>query len=83
MSGNLTKKWNKFDCYCMSFAGLPIEHARKVENIHFVACSNRVFAVEMAQPIVDDLLKLEAGVEMYDTLLETNTLVIAKIMFPL
>ena len=37
----------------------------------------------MAQPIVDDLLKLEAGVEMYDALLETNILVIAKIMFPL
>ena len=27
MSGNLTKRWNKFDCYSMSFAGLPVEHA--------------------------------------------------------
>ena len=52
-SGNRSKKWNKFDCWCMSVAGLPLCEARKIENIHFLSCSNHV--LNRAVPITDDL----------------------------
>ena len=54
-SGNRSKKWNKFDCWCLSMAGLPIRDARKIENIHFMYCSNQVSAMEIAIPLADDL----------------------------
>ena len=65
-SGNKTKKWNKFDIYCLRLAGLPKESNTDLHNIHFITCSNNLSAIDMAQPIVEDLQKLEGGVEMFD-----------------
>ena len=62
-SGNRSKKWNKFDCWCMSMAGLPISEARKIKNILFICCSNKLTALQMADGLVDDLLLLEEGIE--------------------
>ena len=44
-SGNKSKKWNKFDCWCITLAGLPIHEARKFQHIHFLACSNNMPAI--------------------------------------
>ena len=41
-SGNLTKKWNKFDVWCLLLGGLPRSENAKHENIHFLACFNSV-----------------------------------------
>ena len=81
-SGNKSKKWNKFDAFCVTLACLPKFEARKIQNIHFVTCSNQlhVSAIELSRPIVDDLLKLERGVQMFDAHLKTNVLVIAPLI---
>ena len=38
----------------------------QTHDIHYIFTSNRASALEMAYPIVEDLLKLEKGVFMYD-----------------
>ena len=34
-SGNRSKKWNKFDYWSMTLAGLPIREARSFHNMYF------------------------------------------------
>ena len=48
--------------------------------MHFISCSNRLSAIEMSRPIVDDLLALEKGVRMFDALTNSEVLVIAPVI---
>ncbi|OAD72672.1 hypothetical protein PHYBLDRAFT_73080 [Phycomyces blakesleeanus NRRL 1555(-)] len=65
-SGNSTKQYNKYDSHLMYFAALPLETRNKQENALFICTSNHTLnAVEMLPPIVDDLIRLEKGIEMY------------------
>ena len=41
-SGNKSKQWNKFDSWCLKFAGLPNVENQKLENIHHLCSSNKV-----------------------------------------
>lgn len=79
-SGNRSKKWNKFDIWCMTLACLPKHEARKFENIHFISCSNQLSAIQMSKPIVDDLLSLEKGIPMYDALSKSDVLVVSPVI---
>ena len=80
MSGNRSKKWCKFDCYCMSLAGLPIKEARQFQNIHFISCSNKASTLEQAEGIVSDLVQLEKGIVTYDTSLGRNVFLVAPVL---
>ena len=60
-SGNKSKKWNKFDCWCMLLAGLHHEDNAKLHNIHLITYSNKVLVLDMAAPKV-----LESGDESGD-----------------
>ena len=52
----------------------------KLENIHFLCSSNNVSALEMAGPIVDDLLQLEKeGIIAFDAHLQMNIFVVAPV----
>lgn len=62
-------------------AGLPQKQKNQLENIHFLCCSNKVDALELADPIVDSLIRLEKGMVMYDALLKQNVLVMAPVIF--
>ena len=79
-SGNKSKKWNKFDCWCLSLAGLPLCEARKVEHIHFLATSNKLSAIQMAGALVDDLKALERGIHVFDAFTGTDALLIAPVI---
>ena len=79
-SGNKSKKWCKFDLWCLSLAGLPVHEARTLQNINFLACSKIVSALEMTGALVDELLKLEEGVVMYDSLSQCDVIVIAPVL---
>lgn len=79
-SGNRSKKWNKFDCWTLIFTGLPKHENAKLHNIHFITCSNRVSVLDMAAPIVKDLLNLEEGMEMFDSCLGQEVYVVAPLM---
>lgn len=81
VSGNISKKWNKFDVWAMLLAGLPKSVNSQLENIHFMCASNTVRCLELVDPIVDDLLVLEKeGVMMYDALHGQNVLVVAPVL---
>ena len=79
-SGNRSKKWNKFDAWCMTLAGLPMTEARKFHNIHFISCSNVLSAMDMAEPLVDNLLALENGIKVFDAHTGTNVFVVAPVL---
>ncbi len=79
-SGNRSKKWNKFDQWCFMLAGLPLHENTQLHNIHFITCSNQVSPLDMAKPIVSDLLRLEQGVRMYDAHLQQEVMVVAPIL---
>ena len=79
-SGNRSKKWNKFDAWCMALAGLLKVEARQFCNIHFIACSNKVTTMEMTYPLADDLSYLEKGLKMYDACSRREVYVIAPVL---
>ena len=82
LSGNKTKKWNKFDVLCILLAGLSRKDNAKLYNIHFVCCSNKLSILDMAQPIVTEMILLEErGIVVYDAHLKKDVLVLAKPMF--
>ena len=58
-------------------AGLP---KHELHNIHFICCSNKVSVLDMAAPIVEDLLSLEKGIEMFDSYLGQQVNVVAPVM---
>ena len=70
LSGNKSKKWNKFDMWSVSLACLPKHESRMFTNIHFVGCSNRLSALEISGLIVEDLYMLEEGIRVYDCFFE-------------
>ena len=79
-SVNRSKKWNKFDCWTLILAGLPKQENAKLHNIHFICCSNRVSVLDMASPIVNDLISLDKGMEMFDFHLGQEVFVRAPVM---
>ena len=79
-SGNRSKKWNKFDYWCLTLACLPVSEARMFHNMHFLTCSNRLSSLEIAGPLVEDLKVLEKGFVLYDSLLQKDVMVIAPVM---
>lgn len=81
VGGNQSKKWNKFDVWALLLAGLPHNMNSHLENIHFICASNQASCLEIAKPIVEDLLVLENdGVVMFDSLLKVDVLVVAPVL---
>ncbi|KAL5493197.1 hypothetical protein EMCRGX_G014341 [Ephydatia muelleri] len=80
-SGNKSKKWHKFESWYMSLAGLPRHINARIENIHFLCCSDSVCPLDMSKPISEELVRLEQeGVVVYDALYKEMVLVIAPLM---
>ena len=79
-SGNRSKQWNKFDCWLLSMANLPLKMARQFSNIHMLCCSNRVSALDMTGALVEELLQLEQGVVLFDSHLKSNVVVVAPVI---
>lgn len=81
VSGNVSKKWNKFDVWAMMLAGLPRAINSNLNNIHFLCASNLADFMQMSQPIVDDLLALENdGILTYDAFYEEEVIVVAPVI---
>lgn len=81
LSGNRSKKWNKFDEWSFMLAGLPKELNAKLDNIHFIGTSNQVSVLEICPPIVEDLYRLETeGIITYDAHLKEDVLVVAPVL---
>ena len=50
--------------------------ARKVEHIHFIACSNKLSVLEMSSALVEDLKRLERGISVFDAFLRTDYIIL-------
>lgn len=61
--------------------GLPLSEKTRLENIHFLCCSNMLDALTLADPLVESLLRLKEGVNMYDALLQQTVVVVAPVLF--
>ena len=80
-SGNKSKKWHKFECWYLSLAGLPRHQNARLDNIHFVSCSDSVSALDLSVPIAKELTKLECeGMVAFDALYQEEVLVVAPLM---
>ena len=79
-SGNRSKKWNKFNAWCLSLGGLPKSEAKMFHNTHFIACSNNVSAMQMVHPLVNDFVCLENGLRMFDAFSGNVVYVIAPVL---
>lgn len=64
MSGNRTKKTNKFDSWILVPAALPLKERHQLENTYFICTDHSLSAMQMLPAIVDDLVKLENGICM-------------------
>ena len=81
-SGNVSKKWHKFESWYMQLAGPPRLFNARHENIHFICSSDQVTSIGMNKPIVVELLHLESdGVWAYDALHKEEVLVIAPLLY--
>ncbi|KAG2204653.1 hypothetical protein INT47_011948 [Mucor saturninus] len=65
MSGNRTKKHNKFDSWIMVPAALPLAERHALENTAFICTDHLLSAMQMLPAIIEDLLLSEKGVEMF------------------
>ncbi|KAH9815246.1 hypothetical protein DFH28DRAFT_893321, partial [Melampsora americana] len=55
LSGNISKRWNKHIAFYFTLAGLPPKLSNQEYNCHFLTTSNTAGALELADPIVDEL----------------------------
>lgn len=80
-SGNRSKKWHKFESWFLSLAGLPRHQNTRLENIHFVCCSDSVSPLDLSGPIAQELTNLETeGAPVFDAFYQEVVLVIAPLI---
>lgn len=65
MSGNRTKKHNKFDSWIMVPVALPLAERHQHENTAFICTDHFLSAMQMLPALSDNLKLLEDGVEMF------------------
>lgn len=51
-----------------------------LQNINFLTCSNAVSALEMTNALVEELLKLEEGIIVYDCVWQWVVVVLSPVM---
>ena len=60
-------------------AGLPKSINAQLQNIHLLSASNKVSPLDMLELIVEDLMVLQIGVDMFDALLCCEVVVYAPV----
>ncbi|KAL5463737.1 hypothetical protein EMCRGX_G032664 [Ephydatia muelleri] len=61
--------------------GLPNEENSKLQNIHYICSSNKVSAIEMAAPMVEELLHLQnEGMVVYDAYFKCDVIVVPSVL---
>ena len=80
-SSNRSKKWHKFISWYLRFPGLPSPAHSKVDNVHFICCSDQLNALELAKPIAYGLLVLKTqGIEVFDAFHNQLVLFVAPLI---
>ncbi|ORY28250.1 hypothetical protein BCR33DRAFT_843898, partial [Rhizoclosmatium globosum] len=79
-SGNSSKKWNKFESWSFTLAGLPFKESQLQENINFICTSKYVSAVESGTVIAMSLRTLRNGIKVYDSVLREDIIIIVEVL---
>ncbi|KAL0097661.1 hypothetical protein J3Q64DRAFT_1694071 [Phycomyces blakesleeanus] len=80
-SGNDSKQYNVYYSFLIYFAVMTLEEQNKWENTLFVCTCNHVLnAVDMLRPLVDNLVTLQKGIQMYSDDLGKHVLVVAPLL---
>jgi hypothetical protein len=79
-SGNTSRKWNRIEVWSMKPAALSIKERNKRANNFLICAHNKMEATEMLPFIVDDLVRLERGVLMFDAATKKKVLVVAPLL---
>ncbi|KAH9819653.1 hypothetical protein DFH28DRAFT_886252, partial [Melampsora americana] len=81
LSGNKSKRWNKHLAFYFTLAGLPPKLSNQEYNCHFVTTSNTAGALELAEPVVDELNNLITdGFTAYDHQENSEVLVMTTVL---
>jgi hypothetical protein len=57
-SGNQSKRWNKHVSFFFTLSGLAPQLTNQYFNCHYLTTSNSAGAMELARPIVADLMSV-------------------------
>ncbi|TPX44969.1 hypothetical protein CcCBS67573_g10386 [Chytriomyces confervae] len=79
-SGNVSKKWNKYESWLFSLTGLPFKATQQQSNINFICTSKKASAIETAEIIVHCMRELQDGIVVYDVTLEEDVVVIGELV---
>ncbi|KAL0094512.1 hypothetical protein F4703DRAFT_1922105 [Phycomyces blakesleeanus] len=80
-SGNDSKQYNVYYSFLIYFAVMTLEEQNKWENTLFVCTCNHVLnAVDMLRPLVDNLVTLQKGIQMYSDDLGKHVLIVAPLL---
>ena len=75
--GNLTKKWNKMRIWTMQVAGMSMAGNTNLSSMAFLFTSSNNSVCEPSMPIVDEFMRLENGIPMFDAKYDEEVLVTA------
>ena len=71
----------RYDSWSFRLGGLPNEENSKFQNIHYICSSNKVSAIEMAAPMVEELLHLQnEGMVVYDAYFKCDVIVVPSVL---
>ncbi|KAH9808583.1 hypothetical protein DFH28DRAFT_1197768 [Melampsora americana] len=80
-SGNKSKKYNCHMSFYYTLSGLPTKLSNQDYNIHYAATSNVASALELGEPIVDELTTLATeGFSAYDGEVDAQVLVMVVVL---
>ncbi|KAH9819446.1 hypothetical protein DFH28DRAFT_924804 [Melampsora americana] len=80
-SGNQSKKYNSHMSFYYTLSGLPTKLSNQDYNIHYVSTSNVASALELGEPIVDELTSLATdGFSAYDCAIDQEVLVMVVVL---
>ncbi|KAI9359672.1 hypothetical protein DFJ73DRAFT_621847 [Zopfochytrium polystomum] len=80
MSGNESKKWNKYESWNFQFARLPQQLRDLHENIHFIMTSKTASGIESAEAIAACFRELRTGISIFDPIRKKKVTVVACIL---
>ena len=80
LSSNRTRKWNCLNAWSVLLAGLPKHLNTQLITFIFSVPPTRFPPLDMLEPITEDLIVLQNGVDMYDALLCCNVMVCAPVL---
>ncbi|KAJ3916301.1 hypothetical protein F5877DRAFT_91854 [Lentinula edodes] len=80
-SGNVSKKWNKYNSFLFTAAGLPREYAHQESNVHFLCTSNLAPPLEMLDGIMKQLEQGQLeGIWVWDIQHQAMVLIILVVL---